>query len=64
MDKKLIKVFNSNKAEELRKLGFEYMIEDMGDIKAYVFCVSEELLSYLQSNFEQKDFFLDNTLRF
>lgn len=64
MDKNLIKVFDSNKAEELRKLGFEYMLENIGDITVYVFCVSEKLLSYLQSNFEQNDFLLENTLRF
>lgn len=64
MDKNLIKVFNSNQAEELRELGYEYMLENIGDVKAYVFCVSEELLSYLHNNFEKKDFLLENTLRF
>ena len=64
MDKKLIKLFDPHKAEMLKQLGFEYMLEDVGDKRAYVFCVSEELLSYLDGNFEQRDFFLDNTLRF
>lgn len=64
MEKKLIKLFDSEKAEQLRKSGFKYMIEDIGDKQAYVFCVSEKLMSYLQGNFEKNDFFLDNTLRF
>lgn len=64
MEKNLIKLFDSEKAELLSKTGFKYMLEDMGDQKAYVFCVSEELLRYLQTNFSQKDFVVENTLRF
>lgn len=64
MDKKLIKLFDSEKAEQLRKSGFKYMIEDMGEQKAYVFCVSQELLRNLQVNFSQNDFVAENTLRF
>lgn len=64
MENKLIKIFNPCKAEKLRELGFEYMLENIGDLKAYVFCVSEELLNYLQCNFDQNDFLLENTLRF
>ena len=64
MEKKLIKVFDSEKAEQLSKSGFKYMIEDMGEYKAYVFCVSQELLRYLQANFSQNDFVIENTLRF
>jgi len=64
MDKKLIKIFDSKKADELSKIGFKYMLENMGNNQAYVFCVSEELLSYLQSNFDSSSFLLENTLRF
>lgn len=64
MDKKLIKLFDSERAEQLSKTGFKYMLEDMGDQKAYVFCVSEELLRYLQEDFSQNDFVIENTLRF
>lgn len=64
MDKKLVKLFDSEKAEKLSKSGFKYMLEDMGDKKAYVFCVSQELLSCLQTNFSQNDFIVENTLRF
>lgn len=64
MDKKLIKLFDSEKAEQLSNSGFKYMIEDIGEQKAYVFCVSQELLGYLQANFSQNDFVIENTLRF
>ncbi len=62
--KNLIKVFDSTKAEKLKEVGFEYMCESINGNPVYAFCVSKELLSYLQNNFEAKDFFFDNTLRF
>jgi|GEM_PF-2975104 len=63
-NKNLIKIFDQDKANKLKSMGFEYMLENIGTNTLYVFCVSKELLSYLQSNFEGKDFLLENTLRF
>lgn len=64
MAKNLIKVFDPKKAEELQKIGFEYMLDSIGDTQVYAFCVTEEILRYLKSNFNQNDFLLDNALRF
>lgn len=64
MGEKLLKVFDPLKAKLLEENGFEYMLEDMDGKKVYVFCVSEELLSFSQKCFEKNSFFLDNTLRF
>lgn len=64
MENNLIKLFDPLKAKMLADNGFEYMLEDIGGKKAYVFCVSEELLSFSQKCFEKNSFFLDNTLRF
>lgn len=60
----LIKVLNQEKAQELINLGFKYIIESINDLTVYAFFISEELQEYLNSNFEIKDFFYENTLRF
>ena len=64
MEKNLIKVFDSKKAEELANLGFRYTLDSINGQSIYAFFVSEELLKYINSNFDSKDFFLDNMLRF
>lgn len=64
MEKNLIKVFDSNKAEELANLGFRYTLDSINGQFIYAFFVSEELLKYINSNFDSKDFFLDNMLHF
>lgn len=64
INNKLIKVFDSNKAKELVDLGFRYTLENMNGQTIHAFFMSEELLKYLNSNFDRKDFFLDNMLHF
>jgi len=64
MEKNLIKVFDSKKAEELANLGFRYTLDSINGQSIYAFFVSEELLKYINSNFDSKDFFLDNMLHF
>lgn len=64
MEKNLIKVFDSKKAKELADLGFRYTLDSINGQSIYAFFVSEELLKYISSNFDSKDFFLDNMLHF
>jgi len=64
MEKNLIKVFDSKKAEELANLGFRYTLDSINGQSIYAFFFSEELLKYINSNFDSKDFFLDNMLHF
>lgn len=64
MIKNLIKVFDPNKAEQLAKLGFRYTLERINNQTVYAFFVSEELLEYINSNFDSKDYFINNTLHF
>lgn len=64
MEKNLIKVFDSKKAEELANLGFRYTLDSINGQSVYAFFVSKELLEYINSNFDSKDFFLDNMLHF
>lgn len=64
MGNNLIKVLNPEKAKELADLGFRYILDSINGESIYAFFVSEELLKYLNSNFDTKDFFLDNMLHF
>lgn len=64
MEKKLIKILNPEKAKKLADLGFRYTLDSINGSTIYAFFVSEELLKYINSNFDQKDFFFDNMLRF
>ena len=64
MEKNLIKVFDSKKAKELVDLGFRYTLDGINGQSVYAFFVSKELLEYINSNFDSKDFFLDNMLHF
>lgn len=64
MENNLIKVLDSNKAKELVGLGFRYILDSINGQPIYAFFVSEELLKYINSNFDSKDFFLDNMLHF
>ena len=64
MENKLIKVLNPDKAEKLKQLGFNYILDSINGQSIYAFCITEELLHHLQANFDANDFFLDNTLRF
>lgn len=60
----LIKVFDSKKAKELVDLGFRYTLDSINGKPIYAFFVFEDLLKYINSNFDAKDFFFDNMLRF
>ena len=63
--KNLIKVLNQDKAQELINLGFKYITETVnGTQTIYSFFVSEELLSYVNKNFDKRDFFLSNKMTF
>ncbi len=64
MEKNLIKVLDSKKAEKLADLGFRYTLDSINGQSIYAFFVSKELLEYINSNFDSKDFFLDNMLHF
>lgn len=64
MENKLIKIFNPDKAKELADLGFRYTLDSMNGQTIYAFFVSKKLLNYINSNFDSKDFFLDNMLHF
>lgn len=64
MEKNLIKIFNHDKAKELADLGFRYTLDSMNGQTIYAFFVSKKLLNYINSNFDSKDFFLDNMLHF
>lgn len=64
MENNLIKVFDPKKAEELANLGFRYTLDSVNGENIYAFFVSEELLNYVNSNFESNDFFLHNMLHF
>ena len=64
MENNLIKVFDSNKAQELADLGFRYTLDRINNQTVYAFFVSKELTDYLNSNFDSKDYFMNNTLHF
>lgn len=60
----LIKIVNPIKAEELRLMGFSYMLEKEGEKTLYVFTSTEELISYINKNFEKKDYLYEKRLKF
>lgn len=61
---KLIKVYDQDKANQLISLGFKYILESVDGKTVYAFFVSEKLISFLNSNFDTKDFFYNNMLHF
>lgn len=64
VENNLIKVFDSNKAQELADLGFRYTLDRINNQEVYAFFVSKELTDYLNSNFDAKDYLMNNTLHF
>lgn len=60
----LIKVLNRDKSQELIDLGFKYIEETVNHEKICSFFISEELLTYLNENFDKRDFFLSNKINF
>ena len=64
-NKNLIKVLNQDKANQLIIKGFKYITETVNENQTiYSFFVSEELLSYVNKNFDKRDFFLSNKMTF
>lgn len=64
MTKKLIKIFDPEKAKLLVAQGFKYMTESINGTTVYAFFITEELLDYISVNFDKKDFFYDDMLHF
>ena len=62
--KNLIKVYDQDKANQLIDLGFKYILESVDGKTVYAFFGSEKLISFLNSNFDSKDFFYNNMLHF
>ena len=60
----LIKVVNPIKAEELRQMGFSYMLENSGEKIFYVFTPTDELLSHVKNTFSKEDYLCEKRLRF
>lgn len=63
-NKNLIKVLDHEKANLLIAKGFKYTIETINNNIVYSFFVSEELLNFVNKNFDIKDFFLSNKMTF
>lgn len=60
-----VNILDKAKAEELRKLGFHFVEQRIGDNKqVYVFINSPELIKVLTTKFSSKDFFIGKTLNF
>ena len=64
MKENLIKVLNQDKAQMLINLGFKYIKETMNQQTVHSFFVSEELLKYVNQNFDKRDFLLTNKMTF
>lgn len=64
MKENLIKVLNQDKAQTLINLGFKYIKETMNQQTVHSFFVSEELLKYVNQNFDKHDFLLANKMTF
>ena len=64
MENKLLKIFNPEKANQLIQLGFKYVTETMNGYIVHSFLVTDELMDYVNSKFDGKDFFLCNRLTF
>lgn len=60
MDCTLIKVVSPEVAEQLAKLGFQYIKEG----SAFAFIKSDELMSVLQKTYSNVSFICENKLRF
>lgn len=64
MDKKLIKVFDQEKAQELINLGYKYISETMNRQTVYSFFTSEDLIVYINKNFNKGDYFYSDKITF
>lgn len=61
---KMFNVLEKDKAEELKAKGFKYQENKIGDTTVYTFLESEELVSYLNSNFSKETFFISKFMTF
>lgn len=60
-----VNILDKDKAEELMKLGFHYVLQRVSDDKQiYVFINTPELTKVLMSKFSSKDFYIGKTLKF
>ena len=64
MENKLLKIFNPEKANQLIQLGFKYVTETVNGYIVHSFFITEELMDYVNSKFDEKDFFPGNRLTF
>lgn len=64
MDKKILKIFDQEKATILISLGFKYITETMNGKKVHGFFVSEDLMKYIIENFNKTDYLLTNKMTF
>lgn len=62
--KNLIKIFDPDKASQLIDLGFEYIHDSINNQQVYAFFVSDELMNFLNSNFDANDYAINNMLHF
>ena len=61
MDYTLIKVVSPEVAEQLAKLGFQYIAKEQN---AFVFAYSDELIAVLQQQYSHSQFVCESKLRF
>lgn len=60
-----VNVLDKDKAEELKKLGFNYVAQRVSDDKlVYVFINSPKLTEILRTKFSNGDFYIGKTLNF
>lgn len=64
MNENLIKVLNQDKAQTLIDLGFKYIKETMNQKTVHSFFVSEDLVKYVNQNFDKHDFLLTSKMTF
>lgn len=59
-----IKVLDSLKAENLKKQGFKYTLENYNGETIYIFIATDELLKHVNKNFAKTDYFISRTICF
>ena len=59
-----VKFIDKEKAEQLRSLGYRYAEEQYGDVIAYSFIETPELMDLLNSKFSAQDFFISDIANF
>ena len=57
-------IFEKEKADRLKVVGFRYTERKINNQTAYVFIQTKELMNELASNFEEGSFLLNKTVNF